>query len=155
MKSLSQIAPVLVVATLIGCSKSEVVRSPFVHRGAVFHAEAGPDTATSPVEKSCSVDEEGRPKGYRGGMLLLQGAVRIRYEFVGTTFCPASADGRQWDEADVYALVITQEEARPETIPLVYRGGELVVVDRPDLRVVLKQGASQPAPAADPTVLDG
>jgi hypothetical protein len=144
LRLLARLAPVMPPAFLIGCGNSHAVKSPFAHRGAVFYAEAGPDNATSPVEKNCSLDAEGRPKRYQGAMLLQQGAVEVHYDHLGTILCPKSADGKEWDSADVYVLVITGKKIAAETIPVVYKGGQLVVVDRPGLRVVLTQSDSKP-----------
>ena len=149
---LNQTIAALMLAMLMGCSKPTVVTSPFVHRGTVFHAKSGSDTATSPVEKNYSMDEEGRPNEHRGGMLLQQGETNIRYEFVGTTFCPVSADGKEWNYADVYVLVITKKTGT-QTIPIVFRGGKMVVVDEPDLQVVLKQEDREQASFTGPRKL--
>ena len=92
-----------------------------------------------------------RPERYGGKMGLQNGEISIYWEFVGTTFLPVSADGKQWNDADVYTVMITGEKTETETIPVIYRGGRLVIVDRPNLRVVLSQKDSEPrlAPAPD------
>lgn len=149
-KALARMIPVLAMAVLLGCSKPRAGGTPFVHEGAVFRATAGGDATTSPVERNYSVNEEGRPKGYSGTMLLRQGAIQIRYEFVGTALCPVSADGETWDDADVYVVAITGKGTELETIPVVYRGEKTVIVERPDLQVVLGKGDSGQAPSANP-----
>jgi len=158
MKTLTTLAimiTAITLATAVSCSESEAPNFPFAHRNAVFHAMAGNDTATSPVEKNFSMDKRGQPGRYQGGMLLQQGAIEIRHEFVGTTFCPVTADGNGWNDADVYVLVIADEMPKTETIPVVYKGGKMVVVDRPNLQVVLEQEESGPTPAIDLAKLGG
>lgn len=140
---------------LIGCSKGVASKPPFIHRNTVFYASAGNHTATFRVESSFSMDDERQMQEYQGGILLQQGAIKIRHEFVGTTFCPVSADGKGWNYADVYILVITGEKTQPETILVVYRGGQKTVVDSPDLQVTMDQGHSEPAPAAELAALGG
>lgn len=141
--------PILLLAILIGCSRSDVTKAPFVHRNAVFHAKAGGDTAVSSVEKNFSMDEKGQRQEYSGSMSLQQGAIEIRHEFVGTAFCPASPNGEEWHDADVYVVAITGERTPAETIPVIYRGQQTVVVQRADLQIILKEGDTEPAIAAD------
>jgi len=155
LKALIQFILVLSMVILIGCGSPEAMKPAFVHPSAVFVAKAGTDTATCPVEHNYSMDDEGRPREYRGEMLLQQDAIDIHYQFVGTTFCPVSADGREWQHADVYVVAITGKNFMAETIPIVYRGEKTVVVDRPDLQVVLRKGDSEPALTADLARLGG
>jgi hypothetical protein len=155
LKALTQMIPVLLLAIAFGCDRSAVTKTPFAHGKAVFHATAGGDSATSPVEENYSLDGKGQPARYQGRMALQQGAIEVRWEFVGTAFCPVTADGRAWDYTDVYALVITQDGNDPETIPVVYSGGQLMVVDAPGLRVELREEGRESARSADLSELGG
>jgi len=139
-RSFATIVFLVFLTAVIGCGKSETKPPSLIHSQAVFYAEAGGNTGSSPVLKNSKMDEDGQASEYQGGMLLQQGTIEIRYEFVGTTFCPVSADGKQWNHADVYVVVVTDKrhDSVPVTIPVVFRGDEVVVVATPDLRVSIR-----------------
>jgi len=139
-RSLATIVSSVFLVAVIGCGKSETKQPPLIHSQAVFHAEAGGDTGSSAVLKNYKMDEDGKASKYQGRVLLQQGAIEIRYEFVGTAFCPVSADGKQWNNADVYVVVITDKRHDPVPVimPVVFRGDEVVVLEKPDLRIAIR-----------------
>jgi len=127
------------VACICGYSKSDGSKTPFIHRNAVFQASSGGDGATSPVEKPSAENKTHKPQSYRGGMLLNGGAIKVRYEFVGTAFCPVTLDGKEWNDVDVYVLNITEGSSITETLPFIYKGGAVTVIDRPRLKITMHQ----------------
>ena len=123
-----------------GCGKQQAVSQPeLFHGGAVLIVEADSDKGESPVEKNFKVGPDGKPVAYGGGVGLLNGNLKIQYQFVGTAFCQYRHDPDDWNYADVYVISITKPDRPVETIPFVYKGGRQVVVQREALRIEMSQ----------------
>ena len=147
MKCTKVLISALLLAVVLGCGESAKPRPPFTHRNAVFLAAAENDTATSPVELNFLCDANGHPKDYVGCMALKQGAIEIRYEFVGEADYPLE-NGRTWETADAYIVTLAGEQDTPEIIPVLYLGERQVIVDRPTLQLALEQWDSKELAAA-------
>jgi len=131
-----------------GCWEATSNRPPFIHRHAVFLAEAGNDRARSPVAGNHSIKPDGTPGRYAGALGL--GSVKIQYQFIGTAFCPIpGSDKREWHDVDVYVVVLSLPERQGESIPVIYRGGKQVVIDRSEVRMVIDD--TRPAAEGPPS----
>ena len=83
----------------------------------------------------------------RWPFILLE--VKIQYEFVGTAFCQYDPLNDAWDYADVYVFNLTQPGKPTEALPFIYKGGRQVVVDRPQIQVIIDQRNSEQNTPAD------
>lgn len=134
----------------LGCGREEASRPPFLHPNAVFVAEAGNEGGRSPVAGNYSHAPDGSPLTYAGGWGFQNGTVEIKYQFVGAAFCPVvPGNGKEWEDADVYVVHVLAAGQSAESIPVIYRGGEQVVLDRPELRLTIDEGRSEPSAADD------
>ena len=128
------------VSSLLGRLGDEAEEEPgLVRRAAVFHAQSDGDSATSPVAGNFAVGANGRPKSFRGTMLLQQGAVEVHYAYVGNVLSPELLNSREWRLADVYVVNVIIPDGATVTVPVVYRGGDRVILDHGGIRIVLGQ----------------
>lgn len=141
---LHRLSPFLVLPLLlgpaVGCAKAVPYSPPFAHPETIVRVTEGSDSSEFVVAGNFTTDERGRPGDFGAVAELKKGAVRVRYQYVGTAMCPLSDDGRDWGEADVYVFSITGHGALTEIIPVVYTGEPKTVIERSGLKVTMEEG---------------
>lgn len=114
--------------------------------GAVFTATLSPsESADSPVEQNRTNED---PPRYGARLGLGNGSVTVGYQYVGR----AQVD--QASLVDVYLVSVKIGTNAEEYVPVVYAGGEKVVVDRPEVKISFRGGvAPSPNPISTTTRL--
>ena len=140
MKVLFTAASLMIMIILVGCGGSDSKELPFIYPNAIFHASSDIGSSKCLVAKNFSKDKKDRPEKFVGGMNFGQSDIKIYYEFVGTASCPSTDVKSHKDLADVYVIkIFHKSNEKIESFPIIYRGGRMVVLDRPDFKLEIQE----------------
>ena len=137
-------AILLSALTVTACDNQEPgTEVPLIHPDAVITLESEGDRAWVLLAAGIFMGPDAGPDTRRTLLLCQQGEVLVWYQYLGPQTPREDPAADSPGAGDAYLIHLRMHDASEEEFPVVYRGGRLVVVDRPEVRIMIDEGPTR------------